>query len=62
VCGYVCIGCGACGKPKSKLFALPPICVRCGAEKASVTAPCPQCGAISAPGGAITASNQAKSA
>lgn len=54
MCGYACIGCGACGKPKSKLFDIPNICPVCKQEIPKGIWECSNCGYFAAPGGRAT--------
>jgi hypothetical protein len=48
MCGYACIGCGKCGKPRTLTLSLR--CLACGAENAPDTRACRVCGYQFAPG------------
>jgi ribosomal protein L40E len=53
MCGYACIGCGACGRPKSKLFQMAGICPHCKATLPEGTFECELCGYSIRPGQAM---------
>lgn len=43
MCGYACVGCGRCGKPRS--IPLPPVkCLACGALNSPTCDYCESCG------------------
>jgi hypothetical protein len=58
MCGYACIGCGNCGKPKSKFFDVAAVCPKCQIEIPKGTYQCIQCGFSMRPGVPISKLNQ----
>lgn len=48
MCGYACVGCGKCGKPKTLTSTL--TCLKCGTPNEVGAATCSACGYSFAPG------------